>query len=436
MEVAPLFGPLEKADAGLSSLARGVIGSEILKIGAEVRSLKAKGIPVCNLTVGDFDPAQFPVPPELSEGTRRALLERQTNYPPSDGLLPLREAIVRFYARELGLEFPVESVLVASGARPLLYAAYRTLLDPGDVAVYSVPSWNNNHYVWLSGARAVEIPVHETSNFFPTPAQLAPHLHVARVLVINSPLNPTGTVISGDALAEMAALVVEENRRRDATGRRPLFLVYDQVYWMLTFHGAAHVTPVGLVPEVAPYTILLDAISKSFCATGLRVGWGVMPPAMRGRMADIVGHVGAWAPRAEQAATARLLDGPQHYRPWQTAMKDGLKVRLDALADGLLSMKRDGFPVDAIEPQGAIYLSARFDLAGSAWRGRKLETNEQIRKLLLDEAGFAAVPFQAFGLREETGWFRLSVGAVAPAEIAAALPRLRATLAELARPSR
>jgi len=117
------------------------------------------------------------------------------------------------------------------------------------------------------------MPVHEATNFFPTPAQLASHLHVARALVVNSPLNPTGTVIAAGALAEIAALVVEENRRRDAAGRRPLFLVFDQVYWMLTFHGAAHVTPVGLVPGVAPYTILLDAISKSFCATGLRVGW-------------------------------------------------------------------------------------------------------------------------------------------------------------------
>jgi aspartate aminotransferase len=436
MEVASHFGPLEKADAGLSSLARGVVGSEILKIGAEVRALKAKGSEVCNLTVGDFDPAQFPIPPELSEGTRRALLDGQTNYPPSDGLPPLREAIVRFYARELSLDYPVESVLVASGARPLLYAAYRALLDPGDVAVYSVPSWNNNHYVWLSGARAVEIPVHEAANFFPTPAQIAPHLHVARALVVNSPLNPTGTVIAAGALAEIAALVVEENRRRDATGRRPLFLVYDQVYWMLTFHGAAHVTPVELVPEVAPYTILLDAISKSFCATGLRVGWGLMPPALRGRMADILGHVGAWAPRAEQAATAQLLDAPERYRPWQAAMKEGLKARLDALAEGLLSMKRDGLPVDAIDPQGAIYLSARFDLAGATWRGRKLETNEQIRRLLLEEAGFAAVPFQAFGLREETGWFRLAVGSAAPAEIAAVLPRLRATLAEAVPPAR
>jgi len=296
----PHFGPLEKADAGLSSLARGVVGSEILKIGAEVRALKAKGIQVCNLTVGDFDPAQFPSPPNCRKGrARRSSTGRRTTRPPH-GLMPLREAIVRFYARELSLDYPVESVLVASGARPLLYAAYRTLLDPGDVAVYSVPSWNNNHYVWLSGARAVEIPRPRGHELLPDAAQLASHLHVARALVVNSPLNPTGTVIAAGALAEIAALVVEENRRRDAAGRRPLFLVFDQVYWMLTFHGAAHVTPVGLVPGVAPYTILLDAISKSFCATGLRVGWALMPPALRGRMADLLGHVGAWAPRASR----------------------------------------------------------------------------------------------------------------------------------------
>ena len=428
MEVAPLFVTPEKEDEGLSSLARGLVGSEILKIGAEVRALKAAGRTIANFTVGDFDPTQFPVPPELSEGTARALRDGQTSYPPSDGLLSLRESIVRFYGRELGLRFPVESVVVAAGARPLLYAVYRTLVDPGDVAVYSVPSWNNNHYVWLSGARAVEIPVHETSNFFPTPEQLRPHLHVARLLVLNSPLNPTGTVIAGDALAEIATLVVEENHRRESAGRRPLYLLYDQVYWMLTFHHAVHVSPVALVPEVAPYTILLDAISKSFCATGLRVGWGVMPPAVRRRTADLLGHVGAWAPRPVQVATAGLLDAPERYRPWQSATKEALKLRLDALHDGFLAMKRDGLPVDAIEPQGAIYLSARFRMIGATWRGRTIGTNEQIRELLLEEAGFAAVPFQAFGLREETGWFRLSVGAVSPEEIAAVMPRLRTAL--------
>lgn len=428
MDVTPLFHSPEKSDSGLSALARGVIGSEILRIAAEIRTLKAKGAAICNLTVGDFDPAYFPIPEELLQGTRDALAEGHTNYPPSDGVLTLREAIVRFYARDLGLTYPVDSVLVAGGARPLLYGAYKTLIDPGDVAVYPVPSWNNNHYAYLSGAQGVAIPVSADSNFFPTVAQIEPHIRKARLLLINSPLNPCGTVIGREELRSIALLVLTENRRREGAGERPLYLIYDQVYWTLTFGAAEHVTPVQLVPEVAPYTLLLDAISKAFCATGLRVGWCVMPPAIRKRMADLLGHVGAWAPKPEQVATARLLDRPEIVSRYQSVMKPRVKERMDALYSGFSAMKRDGFPVDAIAPQGAIYLSARFNLFGQTYRGVRITRNEEIRKLILDEAGLAAVPFQAFGLKDESGWFRLSVGAVSIDDIAAAFPRLRALL--------
>src|SRR5262245_20745815 len=248
--LTPTFPTSEAADGG-SALARGVVGSEILKIAAEIRALMAGGAAVCNLTVGDFDPASFPIPRELLEGTQRALVEGHTNYPPSDGVLALREAVTRFYARELGLAYPVESVLITGGARPLLYGAYRALLDPGDVAVYSKPSWHNNHYAYLSAARAVEIIVSADTIFFPTAEQLLRHAREARAIVLNSPLNPTGTVIHRDQLREIAELVVDENRRRAGSGR-PLYLVFDQVYWMLTFGDAVHVTPVELVPEVAP----------------------------------------------------------------------------------------------------------------------------------------------------------------------------------------
>lgn len=433
MDIAPLFPPIDEADLGLSSLARGVIGSEILRIAAEIRALKAKGAAICNLTVGDFDPAYFPIPTELSEGTRAALAEGHTNYPPSDGVLALREAVTRLYARELGLQYPVESVLVAGGARPLLYGAYQTLLDPGDVALYPVPSWNNNHYTYLARGRAVELPVSASSNFFPTADQIKPHLAEARLLTINSPLNPTGTVIDRDELRRISELVVEENARRKKAGTRPLWFVYDQVYWTLTFGETKHVTPVELVPEVAPYTLLLDAISKAVCATGMRVGWGLMPPAVRRRMADILGHVGAWAPKAEQVATAALLDAPQTMRAFQTTMKAKVKERLDALYAGFLGMQREGYPVEAIAPQGAIYLSARFDLFGRTIQGRTIATNDDIRKLLLEQAGLALVPFQAFGLRGDTGWFRLSVGAVSMDDIHAAFPRLRELMRGAAR---
>jgi aspartate aminotransferase len=306
---------------------------------------------------------------------------------------------------------------------------YRTLLDPGDLAVYPVPSWNNNHYAYLAGARAHEIAVHAKSNFFPRAEDIAPAIHEARMITINSPLNPTGTVIDRGQLEAIATLVVEENARRVARGeRRLVYLVYDQVYWMLTFHGAEHVTPVELVPEVGPYTVLLDGASKAFCATGMRVGWGVMPPAIRRRMADILGHIGAWAPRAEQIAMAHLLDAPESIAAFHHAMHDALARRLDALHTGFRAMAADGYPVEAIAPQGAIYLSARFPLIGRTVCGRSIRTNDDIRALLLEEAGLAVVPFQAFGLREETGWFRLSVGAVSVEDIHAAIPRLRALL--------
>ena len=338
----------------------------------------------------------------------------------------LREAVARTYARDLGLGYPVESVLITGGARPLLYGTFLTLVDPGDAVVYPVPSWNNNHYAYLAGARAIELPVTAEANFFPTVDDLRPHLGVARLLMLNSPLNPTGTAIAPAQLGAICEAVVEENARRARAGARPLWLCYDQVYWQLVFGGLAgqtvrHVTPPELVPEIAPHTIILDAASKSFAATGLRVGWAVMAPAVRQRMADLLGHVGAWAPRAEQVAMAALLDDDAGVSAYLTEMRARVAARLERLARGFAEMRAAGLPVDVIPPQGAIYLSVRFVLPG--------HTNEQIRKRLLDEAGFAIVPFQAFGLKGDSGWFRISVGAVSLEDIDVALPRVRAVLA-------
>ncbi|HEY2731162.1 MAG TPA: aminotransferase class I/II-fold pyridoxal phosphate-dependent enzyme [Polyangia bacterium] len=424
MNLTGKLGDPARVDASLSGLARGVVGSEILKIAAQIRALKAQGREICNVTVGDFDPTQFPIPAGLLAGVTAALEAGHTNYPPSDGVLALREAVARFYARGLDLAYPVESVLITGGARPLLYGTYRTILDPGDAAIYPVPSWNNNHYAYLCGARAALLPVRADANFFPTPDELRPFLASARLLLINSPLNPTGTVIDPEVLRRICELVVEENRRRERAGGdagKALWLCYDQVYWQLTFGNARHATPPEVCAEVAPYTILLDAASKSFAATGLRVGWAVMPPAARQRMADILGHVGAWAPKAEQVAMAAFLDDEAAIASYHVTMRARVRERLDALAHGFAAMRAEGLPVEVIEPQGAIYLSVRIALPD--------HTNEATRRLLLDAAGFAVVPFQAFGLGEDSGWFRVSVGAVSVAEITAALPRVRAAVA-------
>jgi aspartate aminotransferase len=411
-------------DKRVCTMASGLVGSEILKIAADIRAMVAGGATVCNLTVGDFSPAEFPIPRFLEREIIRALQAGETNYPPSDGVPELRKAVGAFYERWLGLQYPLESILVTAGSRPGIYSTYTAVVDPGDVVVYPAPSWNNNHYVHMSGARGVPVPCGAETAFLPTRADLEPVIRGARLLALNSPLNPSGTAFTPEALAEICDLVLEENARR-GPDERPLYVMYDQVYWMLTFPGTTHVNPVSLRPEMREYTVFIDGISKAFAATGVRVGWTVGPADVTKRMASILGHVGAWAPRAEQLATARLLEETEEIERYHEEMRGQVQARLDALYAGITALQERGFPVSAIPPMGAIYLSARFALHG--WRtpdGGVLRSNEDIRRYLLDAAGLAVVPFQAFGMMEDTGWFRLSVGAVSLAAIAEMFARL------------
>ncbi|MEA2603164.1 MAG: aspartate aminotransferase [Acidobacteriota bacterium] len=416
----------------VSDMATGLVGSEILRIAAEIRALVVAGRPVCNLTVGDFDPQYFPIPDVLLQGVRNALEEGETNYPPANGMPDLRQAVARFYERDLGLRYPVDSVLIAGGARPIIYCIFRTLVDPGDRVVYTVPSWNNNHYVHLVGALGVPVICRPEHRFLPTREKLVQALPGARLLCLNSPLNPAGTAFERGTLLGLCEAVLEENEARARRGERPLYVMYDQIYWMLCFGDTTHVTPPELLPEMARYTLFVDGISKAFAATGLRVGWGVGPVDVISRMSAVLGHVGAWAPRAEQRATADLLDDEEGIRRYQTRFKRQLEVRLDLLHQGFQALKARGLPVESIPPMGAIYLTVRIHPFGSRTPdGTELRTNREVRRYVLEAAGIGIVPFGAFGSTVDEGWFRLSVGAVSEAEIKAALPRLEEALRRL-----
>ncbi|HEV8582515.1 MAG TPA: aminotransferase class I/II-fold pyridoxal phosphate-dependent enzyme [Thermoanaerobaculia bacterium] len=416
----------------ISTMAAGLVGSEILRIAGEIRAFVATGRSVCNLTVGDFDPRYFPIPAKLSAAVQAALERGETNYPPSEGIGELRQAVRRFYERDLGLRYPVESVLIVAGARPVIYCIFRTVCDPGDRVIYPVPSWNNNHYVHLVGGVGVPVWCGPEKRFLPTREDLLPLLPGARLLCLNSPLNPSGTAFTREALLGICEAILEENEARTRRGERPLFLLYDHIYWMLRFGDVVHVTPPELLPEMARYTLFVDGISKGFAATGLRVGWGVGPVDVISRMSAVLGHVGAWAPRAEQVATVALLDDAAGIREFQDGFKRGLQERLDLLHGGLQAMKARGLPVDSIPPMGAIYLTARVHPFGRRTpEGTELLTNRDVRRYLLEHAGIGVVPFQAFGSTENEGWFRLSIGAVSLADIEAALPRLEEALRRL-----
>ena len=415
----------------VSRLADDLRGSAILTIAGEVRALIAEGKPILNLTVGDFSSKQFRIPKELEDGIVDALRAGESTYPPPNGLESLRSAVRDFYLRRLGLDFPLSSILIASGARPAIYAVYRAVVNPGEKVVFGVPQWNNDYYCELIGAQAVSFDCDARTRFLPTAEMLRPHVRDARLIALNSPLNPTGTAFDAGQLSTICDLVLEENARR-AGKDRPLFVLYDQVYWMIT-NGIKHVDPVSLRPEIAPYVIYVDAISKAFASTGLRVGWAVGPADVIRPMNDVIGHVGAWAPRAEQVATAKFLADHAAVDRYIDTMCKEATVRLDAVHDGLGALQRDGLPVESVRPQGAIYVSARFALHGfRTASGETLETDEDVRRFLLREAGLAVVPFSAFGARGENGWFRISIGVASVADIDALMPRLRESISSLA----
>ena len=409
----------------LNTLAANMAGSRILGIASQVRARVAEGQTICNLTVGDFSPAHFKAPVPLREKIAEFSHAGQTNYPPADGIPELKKAIVDFYAKRLGVRFPVGSVVVGSGARPPLYATYANVLSEGDLLVYAAPSWNNEYYAYLNGARTAVLQTRPEDGFMPTLKQIEPYLSEARLVHLNSPLNPCGTAIDEAALTDICRAIVAENARREAEGRPALVLVYDMVYWMLTFGDTKHVHPVGVVPEIAPYVVLIDAISKSFAATGLRVGWGIVPPHIQGKYKALVGHMGAWAPRPEQQATAWFLEQSDAVDAFMGEFIEAIGARLDLIHSRFEAMRASGLPVQALRPQGAIYLSIQIDLRGRRLpNGEVVETNEQVRQYLLDDARIAVVPFQAFGLEGDTGWFRMSVGAVGLDELREGLERL------------
>ena len=417
------FLPADRAAAARAALtptAATMRGSMILGIAGQVRALQAAGKDIANFTVGDFKPDQFSIPPDLSEAIQRAVADGETNYPPADGIPELREAIAGLYARELGLDYGPDAVCVGSGARPPIFATWQLFVQPGDRTVSFVPMWNVGYYAHVFQSDHRFVPTSAEANFFPTVEQAREAVRGARLVVLNSPLNPTGTAISEEVLRGFAEALVEENAGRE----RPCMLLFDQVYWMLTSAGVTHHNPVALVPECAPYVVHVDAISKCFAATGLRLGWGVLPPYLKKPMKSLVGHMGSWAPRPEQVATAWFLNQPGRVDTYMAGMRAAVAARLDRLYDGIQRMKADGLPVDAIRPQGAIYLSLRVDAVGRAG----LADNAAICKLLLEEAGVAVVPFQAFDQKQDDGWFRMSVGAVGVGDIDDALQRLEEVL--------
>ncbi len=415
----------------VSKLAENIIGSEIIKLAAEVNEKIKKGEKIYNMTIGDFNPKIFPIPAELKQMIVDEYFNDQTNYPAADGMLELRQAVSNLLKERGGLNYAVDELLIAGGARPVIYSIFRALVDAGDTVVFPVPSWNNNHYSYLNGAKAVMIDAGPESNFMPTAAHIKPYIKEANLIALCSPQNPTGTIFTKEGLEEICDLILAENATRSAD-RKPVYLMYDQIYWALTLGETKHYDPVSLRPEMKNYTVFVDGISKSLAATGVRVGWSMGPKPIIDKMKSILTHVGAWAPKAEQMATAKYLSNLNNYDAFLIEQKNKISQRLTGFYNGFMKLKSEGFSVDAITPQAAIYLTIQFALHGKTTSdGKVLETTKDITKFILDEAKIAVVPFYCFGASDNSSWYRLSVGTCSMDDVNAAVESLRSALSKL-----
>ncbi len=364
----------------LSQRLQSIPPSATIAVNDKAKALKAAGRDVISLAGGDPD---FDTPAHIVAAAKAALDAGDTHYPPSRGTMAIRRAIAGKMAREYGLEVdPATQVLVSPGAKFLIYAALTALLNPGDEVIVFEPYWVSYvPMVILAGGTPVTVSLDPAEGFRITPEVEAAITPRTKAMLVNSPSNPTGHVIS----QEEAALV------RDLALKHDLYVISDEIYEKLIFEGE-HINLASL-PGMAERTITVNGHSKAYAMTGWRLGWAVGPAEIIGLMAKLQSQTVTSAASFTMAAGAEALNGPQDE---VERMRLAYKARRDYMVDAL-----NGIPGVACDPpQGAFYLFVRFPGLGT--------DSMELANILLEEAEIAGTPGIAFGQAGE-GHVRFSI---------------------------
>ena len=386
----------------LSKVGNNIVGSEIIKISQHIKQVQ-KTKQVLNLTMGDFDPKVNPIPVGLRDYITDAYFNDLTNYPLSAGELPLRQSICNYFYHRRGINYDESEILVGCGVRPLIYTLFKAIVDEGDTVVYPVPSWNNNHYSFLHNAYLEPIECTPDNAFFPTVDDIESRIHYTRLVCLCSPQNPTGRIIDKQVLKGICDAIVTENKRRGSY-EKPCYLFFDQIYSDLVGKEFTH--PLDVCPEIKEYLMCADGISKSLCATGVRVGWLMGPKDIIGKMTEVFSHIGAWAAKPEQNAVAWYLHDKEDIGEFIQEKQQQYAYISSKIIDLFNEMKNEGYKVDCQKSDGGIYISVYLDYV------HKFPTTEDYINFLIEECGLGIVPFEYFGSKENKGWFRISIGNV------------------------
>ncbi len=387
--------------------------SSTLAVQAKARELRAKGIDVISFGAGEPD---FDTPERVKDAAVQAMRRGQTKYTEVGGIVELRAAVCAKLKRDNGLAYEPADVLVSVGAKHTLFNLIVALVNPGDEVLVPSPYWvSYPEQVRLLGGVPVEVATSESTGFDLDPARLAAAVTArTKLIVVNSPNNPTGAVFSPAALQAVARLAVE----------RGLWIVSDECYEALTFEGR-HVSIASFGPDVRARTLTVNTCSKAYAMTGWRIGYAAGPRELIRAMTDVQSQVTSNPSSIAQWAAVEALTGPQDE---VAKMAGEFDRRRRLIVAGLNALPG----VRCVMPKGAFYAFANVSgLFGRTWRrpegALKLSSSLDVTGFLLEEARVAVVPGKDFG---SDAHVRLSY-ATSDALISEGLARMGAALARL-----
>ncbi len=347
---------------------------------ARARALEAQGHDIVHLEIGEPD---FDTPPNVVETGIDALRQGWTHYTPSGGLPTLREAIAQEVSRTRGVQCTADEVIVVPGGKPTIFFAFMSLVEEGDEVIYPNPGFPiYESMISFLGAKAVPLPLREEKDFRLDPNELADLINDrTRLIVLNSPHNPTGSVLEEQDLRDIAT----------AIGDRDIMVLSDEIYSRLIFEGRH--TSLMSIGGMRDRTIMLDGFSKTYAMTGWRLGYGVMRPDLAQCFARLMTNVNSCTASFTQIAGIEALRGDQSS---VEHMCQEFKRRRDRFVERINQIK--GFRCRV--PRGAFYTFPSIRATG--WTSKKLAD------ALLEQAGVACLAGTAFGAFGE-GYLRFSI---------------------------
>lgn len=382
-----------------------VLPSATLAMTARAQALKAQGRDVLSMSAGEPD---FDTPDHIKAAAVAAIAAGQTKYTPVAGTRALRQAVARWASKLYGAEYAADEVIVGTGGKQVLFNAVATLLDPGDEAMFASPFWvSYPDMIRFAGAKPVALPAGAAQNFLPQAEDIRKAITPAtRLLLLNSPANPTGAAYTRDELQAIADVL---------RGAENVAIITDDIYSGLVYDGD-YVGLAQVAPDLRGRMLIATGVSKTFAMTGWRIGFGIGPKKLISAMTDLQGAVTSGACSVAQAAALAALEGEQ--APIE-AMHHTFKARRDRIVAGLKTI--DG--LDVFVPQGAFYVFAGVQ----KWVPSTLPSSDALCEYLLEQVNLALVPGSAFG---DDGYVRLSF-ACSDAAIDDAVARLKEGLTRL-----